>query len=280
MMDRNRQDMLAALAWQCEAGADEAIGEMPVDRYAVAADARTLADAGTTAEAKVPAPAPAAARPRPQAAPRIESPDETAREARTLADAADSLEALRAAVDEFDGCALKETATNLVFSDGTPEGRVMFVGEAPGGDEDRQGKPFVGVSGQLLDKMVSCIGLDRETGFYITNILFWRPPGNRNPTPMEIAVCRPFVERHIELVKPEVLVCVGGTAAKTLLDKTDGITKLRGRWFDYRTPGMAARDEPAIPAMTLFHPAYLLRTPGQKRLAWRDLLALKAKLDD
>jgi len=131
----------------------------------------------------------------------------------------------------------------------------------------------------LLDRMVSCIGLDRETGFYITNIVFWRPPGNRNPAIAEIAACRPFIERHIELVAPDILVCIGGPASKTLLDTTDGITKLRGRWFNYQSPGMVAADTPSIAATALFHPAYLLRTPGQKRLAWRDLLALKDRLN-
>lgn len=275
MHDLNRPEATAALAWLVEAGADEAIGEHPVNRYEIAANARPAVAATDTAPAAAAAPS----RAEPAPPPRIESAGEAAREARALADAAGTLDELRAALEAFEGCPLKQTATNLVFGDGNPKSRVMFVGEAPGADEDRQGTPFVGVSGQLLDRMVSCIGLDRETGFYITNIVFWRPPGNRNPTTAEIAACRPFIERHIELVAPEFLVCIGGPAAKTLLDTSDGITKLRGRWFDYQSPGMVAADTPAIAATALFHPSYLLRTPGQKRLAWRDLLALKDRLN-
>lgn len=274
MTEMTSQEAAAALAWLVEAGADEAIGERPVDRYA----------AGTAAAKPAPAPAPAAAdaprgkAPAAKPATKIESADKISGDARAAAEAATSLGELRAALEAFEGCALKQTATNLVFGDGNPESRVMFVGEAPGADEDRQGKPFVGVSGQLLDKMVSWIGLERESSFYITNIVFWRPPGNRNPTPAEIAACLPFVERHIELVAPDFLVCVGGPASKTLLETTDGITKLRGRWFNYQNAGMAKRGVEAIPATALFHPAYLLRTPGQKRLAWRDLLALKDRM--
>jgi uracil-DNA glycosylase len=162
-----------------------------------------------------------------------------------------------------------------VFADGNPEARVMFVGEAPGADEDRQGLPFVGVSGQLLDRMLASIGLDRATGFYITNIVFWRPPGNRTPTTNEIAVCLPFLERHIELVAPKVLVCLGGPSAKTLLGRAEGITRLRGQWHSYASPRMAA----PIDAMAVFHPAYLLRSPAHKREAWRDLLEIRDRLN-
>ena len=153
----------------------------------------------------------------------------------------------------------------------------MLVGEAPGADEDRQGQPFVGVSGQLLDRMLASIGLDRE-GVYITNMLAWRPPGNRKPTPEETSMCLPFIRRHIELVAPRILVFVGGTSATTLLDTKQGITRMRGRWFDYPPDGDAGAR--AIPAMPIFHPAYLLRNPGLKRLAWIDLLAIKARLED
>ena len=255
---------LAQLRWQIEAGADEAIGEVAIDRYAKA----NQAQAEPPPAASMPAP------PRPAAAP-LASAAQTALDARAMAAGAASLAELRAALESFEGCALKHTATNLVFGDGSPAARVMFVGEAPGADEDRQGLPFVGVSGQLLDRMLAWIGLDR-TSFYITNILFWRPPGNRQPTAAEIAACLPFVERHIELVGAEVLVPVGGAAAKTLLGQTQGIRKLRGRWFNYATPSMAA----PIPALATFHPAYLLRTPGEKRYAWRDLLAIKARLNE
>jgi DNA polymerase len=193
--------------------------------------------------------------------------------AREAAKAATDLATLRAALEEFDGCALKKTATNLVFADGNPAARVMLIGEAPGADEDRQGKPFVGVSGQLLDRMMAAIGLDRST-FYITNVCFWRPPGNRKPTEAELAAQLPFVTRHIELVQPQVLVLVGGSSAQGLLGLNDGITRLRGRWFDYTSPLLAA----PIPTIPIFHPAYLLRQPGLKREAWRDLLKLQQRL--
>ena len=179
------------------------------------------------------------------------------------------------ALAAFDGCALKKTATNLVFADGNPEARIMFVGEAPGADEDRAGKPFVGSSGQLLDRMLAWIGLDRSR-FYITNIVFWRPPGNRTPTSDEVAACLPFVIRHIELVAPAILVSVGGPATETLLRRGDGISKLHGRWFDYQSPGL----ERPVPTFPIFHPAFLLRAPAQKRAAWRDLLVLEQKLGE
>lgn len=173
----------------------------------------------------------------------------------------------------FDGISLSRTATNLVFADGNPAAKVMLVGEAPGADEDRQGLPFVGPSGQLLDRMMAAVGLDR-TAFYITNICFWRPPGNRKPTDLEHAAQKPFVERHIELVSPEVLVLLGATSAHKLLARNDGITRLRGRWFQFQSAGMA-RPVPAIP---VYHPAYLLRQPAQKRAAWRDWLGILARL--
>lgn len=193
--------------------------------------------------------------------------------AREAAASAPDLAALRAALERFDGVALRKTATNLVFADGNPAARIMLVGEAPGADEDRLGLPFVGVSGQLLDRMMASIGLDRTT-FYITNVCFWRPPGNRKPTDAELAAQKPFVERHIELVAPQVLVLVGAAAAQGLLQTTEGITRLRGRWFEYRAGGLA---DP-IPTLPIFHPAYLLRQPAQKRETWRDLIRLKSRL--
>jgi DNA polymerase len=164
---------------------------------------------------------------------------------------------------------------NLCFADGNPEARLMLVGEAPGADEDRIGRPFVGVAGQLLDRMLATIGIDR-TKIYITNTVYWRPPGNRTPTPAEAAACLPFLERHIELVSPEILVVAGAAAARTLLARSEGITRIRGRWFQYQNAGMAR----PIPALPIFHPSYLLRTPGQKRQAWHDLLTLREKLDE
>ena len=186
---------------------------------------------------------------------------------------ANTIEALRDEVAVFDGCSLRHTAMNLVFSDGNPKAGSMLIGEAPGEDEDRQGKPFVGASGVLLDRMMATIGLDREQ-FYITNVLFWRPPGNRSPTDAEIAACLPFVERHIELVNPKVLVLLGGVAAKTLLHTKEGITRLRGRWTEYKSLSQQ-QNTVAIPCLPIYHPAYLLRQPSAKRQVWNDLLSLK-----
>ena len=250
--------MTAILAWQIDAGADEAIAEVPLDRFAVepAHLDRDAADgAGISPEGGWDAPAPPAA------------------DARHIAAGATDLGALRSAFEAFDGCPLKETATNFVFADGAPGARLMFIGEAPGAEEDRQGIPFVGPAGRLLDRMLSAIGLERGD-VYITNILPWRPPGNRNPTDSEIAVCLPFIERHIALVEPTVVVAVGGTAAKALLDTREGIMRLRGRWFSYTVPGSGA----GIPLRAILHPAYLLRQPGQKRDAWTDLIAIKQRL--
>jgi uracil-DNA glycosylase family 4 len=215
------------------------------------------------------------ARPAPPAVVVSAAPAPLAQESRVLAAACQSIAELEAAVRAYDGCGLKKTATNTVFADGNPQAKIMFVGEAPGADEDRQGKPFVGVSGQLLDRMLAAIGLDRSR-IYITNILYWRPPGNRQPTPQEVQQCVPFVTRHIELVKPDLLILLGGTAAKTMLNQSEGITRIRGRWFQYKSPELLTD----IPAMPTYHPAYLLRTPSQKREAWRDFIALKLRLSD
>ncbi len=191
--------------------------------------------------------------------------------ARELADACTNLEELADAMMNFEGSTLKQTATNLVFGDGNPGAPTMWIGEAPGADEDRLGKPFVGVSGQLLDLMLTAINLDREHA-YISNILPWRPPGNRKPTTAETEVFLPFLQRHIELVAPDILVLVGGTAASTVLRRPEGITKLRGRWLTYPVGGRE------ISVMPIYHPAYLLRQPALKRDAWRDLLAIKTRL--
>ena len=189
---------------------------------------------------------------------------EAARTAQTLLD-------LRALLEAFEGCALRMTATQLVFADGNPQSRVMFVGEAPGYDEDIVGRPFVGRSGKLLDLMMAAIGLDR-TSAYIANVVPWRPPGNRTPTPQETAICLPFIRRQIELANPDIVVCLGGPAMQTLLSIKEGITRTRGRWFSYDTGTREIR------ALATFHPAFLLRSPLQKRFAWRDFLALKKAL--
>jgi len=251
------------LRWYIEAGVDETIGEEPLDRYALA---------------KAP---PAAAAPIFQAtqavAPHDAAPPMTTHEQRPsashLADACKTLEELHAAMQAFDGCALKKTCQRTVFADGNPKAKVMLVGEAPGADEDRIGLPFVGASGKLLDRMLASIGLDRSTA-YITNVIPWRPPGNRKPEPAEVALCLPFIERHIELVDPEILIFLGGAAASALLAKPGGINRLRGRWMDYQSTGLSR----PVPAMATFHPAYLLRTPSAKREAWQDFLAVFKRL--
>ena len=197
--------------------------------------------------------------------------------ARALALQADSLDQLRQTLAAFEGCSLKFSAKTLVFGDGNPKADVMFIGEAPGRDEDLQGVPFVGRAGQLLDKMMAAVNLDRSNS-YITNILPWRPPGNRKPSLDEQTLMQPFIHRHIELVNPKILVFLGGTSAQQLLGSKDGIMRLRGRW---RTYSIGGQDKPQrdIPVMSTLHPAFLLRTPAQKRAAWQDLLEVAAKLD-
>ncbi len=271
------------LAFYQEAGVDALLGETPVDRFADAPPA-TSPPVPSLPAAEVDGPkATAGGLRNREVFPRdLESrgragntappsPDAAVMAAREAAKTAASLEELRAILDRFDGCALKTTATQLVFADGNPQARVMFVGEAPGRDEDIEGLPFVGRSGKLLDLMMAAIGLDR-TSAYIANIIPWRPPGNRTPTPQESAICLPFTLRQIELADPDLLVCLGGPSAQTLLNVRDGILKARGRWFTHHT---GTRD---IRAIATLHPAYLLRQPLQKRLAWRDFLAIKKAL--
>jgi uracil-DNA glycosylase family 4 len=224
-------------------------------------------DRGEGARPSKPAPpAPAVS-----AAAAVLPPDVAAMAARDAARQAQSLDELRAIMREFQGCALRLTAKQLVFADGNPEARLMFVGEAPGREEDLEGLPFVGRSGQLLNRMLAAIGYDR-TSAYIANIIPWRPPGNRTPTPQESAICLPFIQRQIELANPDVVVCLGGPSMQTLLGVKDGIRKTRGRWFAYQTGTREIR------AMPTFHPAYLLRSPLEKRHAWRDFLAIKKAL--
>jgi len=273
-------DALALLKLYIEWGADEAIEETPQSRLGatVAPAMKPAALPQQFSESPMPPPrapiksAPAAAKSPGTLGPMDQAAVESARGA---AGAAATLDDLKAALARFDGVPLRKTATNLVFADGNPKAKVMLVGEAPGADEDRQGLPFVGVSGQLLDRMMAAIGLDRTT-FYITNVCFWRPPGNRKPTEAELAAQLPFVLRHIELVAPQALVLVGGSSAQMLLGTNEGITRLRGRWFDYKSEGLAA----PIPTMPIFHPAYLLRQPALKREAWRDLVKLRERLTE
>ncbi|PZF75605.1 uracil-DNA glycosylase [Aestuariivirga litoralis] len=255
--DMTPHDAAEALRWLSEMGADEIIGESPVNRLA----------------APAPRPAPAAPRaaPAPAAAPVAAAQGAAAAQYRTL-------EEIRQALEGFDACPLKKTATKLCFADGNPSARVMLVGEAPGREEDIEGRPFVGRSGQLLDRMLAAIGLsrmaqDRESAVFITNVIFWRPPGNRTPTEAETQMCLPFLTRTIELQKPDVIVCLGATPAHRLTGRSDGILKLRGKWV---TANVSGRNIPLLPTL---HPAYLLRQPAQKRLAWRDLLSLRQMLD-
>ncbi|HWD57045.1 MAG TPA: uracil-DNA glycosylase [Stellaceae bacterium] len=272
-------EALALLQWQIEMGADEAIGAEALNRLAppalVVEPRPAPAVASVAPAARAPRPSASGKPPAAAAPPRAltESAAEPAQSARALAAQAETIDQLAAMIAGFDACPLKRTATNTVFADGNPAAPVLIVGEAPGADEDRIGKPFVGRSGQLLDRMLAAIGLDRS-GVQVTNVIYWRPPGNRKPATQEIASCLPFVFRHIALSRPKVLVLAGGTAAATLLDLADGITRLRGRWFDLAVPGLDA----TLPTLPMFHPAFLLRSPERKREAWRDLLALQAKL--
>lgn len=279
--------LLDALQWQIEAGADEAIGEQPRNRVAAAPAATGarppagLADAAgqratagaVSRQAGPERPPPAPPVPRPTTA-ALTAASEMQASAQRLAAEADSIEQVRQALERFDGCPLKATATNLCLFDGNPTAKIMIIGEAPGAQEDRQGKPFVGPAGQLLDRMLAAIGLDRGN-VYITNLLYWRPPGNRNPTPGEIAACLPFLERQVEILQPKLLLLVGGMSAKTLLNRSEGILKLRGRWADYHHPRLSR----PIPALPTLHPAYLLRQPAQKREAWRDLLSFAEAME-
>jgi DNA polymerase len=258
------------LAFYVEAGVDTTMGEqandwLSNDRAAAEVPIETPAPSPTVRSASAPPPAPAPASPPPPA------PDTAVMAAREAARSAASLEELRAILDRFEGCGLKASASRLVFADGNPRSRLMLVGEAPGSEEDRQGLPFVGRSGQLLDRMLKAIGLDRGQ-VYIANIVPWRPPGNRTPTPVETQICLPFVKRQIELADPDILVTVGQPSTGALLS-VQGIMKNRGRWFPYHTGTREIR------AMPMLHPAYLLRSPIAKRLAWRDMLAIKKALD-
>ena len=258
------------LDFYLEAGADALVGEEPVVRFAAT-------------DAPVPPMPPRAPEPpRPdftRAGPAIalaappQATDEAVMAARQAAKSAGTLDELRALLEKFEGCALKGSATQLVFADGNPKAKLMLVGEAPGRDEDIEGLPFVGRSGKLLDRMLAAIGFDR-TSVYIANVVPWRPPGNRTPTPQETQICLPFVLRQIELVDPDILVCLGGPSEQTLLGIKDGITKTRGRWFSFNSGKREIR------AMPTFHPAFLLRSPLQKRFAWRDFLAVKKAMTE
>jgi uracil-DNA glycosylase family 4 len=258
------------LAFYLEAGVDCALTDAPANRLA---DPDVIVS--RPSEAAPPSPvrtipaAPAAVAPARGEA--TVAPEAAITSAREAARTAPTLQALRSLLEQFDGCALKHTATRLVFADGNPQARIMFVGEAPGREEDIEGLPFVGRSGKLLDRMIAAIGLDR-TSAYIANVIPWRPPGNRTPTPQETQICLPFIQRQIELVNPDVLVTLGNPSTQTLLSTREGIMKTRGKWLDYDTGTRVIR------AIATFHPAYLLRSPSYKRMAWQDLRAIAKAL--
>ena len=267
----------AMLRWLVDMGCDEALADAPIDRFVVTPIDFKLPGAPTAIPiARVTPTSPVVRSPvqTTQRAVSAPAPTAAAMSAKELAARCQTLEELRLAVSEFQGCVLKQTAKHTVFADGAASAPVMFIGEAPGRDEDLQGLPFVGRSGALLDLMLGSIGLSRSTNAYITNVIFWRPPGNRPPTLEEAAICAAFLARHIELQQPKVLVLLGGTPVKHVLNDETGITRLRGRWGVYRSNTLE------IPALPMFHPAYLLRQPSAKRLAWQDLLSLKAKLTE
>lgn len=253
------------LNWYVQSGVNETIGEIPQNRFNPKPEAVLLKkqmppmpyEAVPTQENTLPA-------------------DNLLQSATERASKANTLEELKEALISFDGCSLKKTAKNTVFGQGNPHSDVMFIGEAPGADEDRLGLPFVGVSGQLLDKMMLAIGLSRQTNAYISNIIPWRPPGNRNPSNVEIALCMPFIQRHIELVSPKIIIALGGVAFSSLINTAETISKARGMWHSYQTAGLVA----PVLLMPVFHPAFLLRTPAQKKNAWRDFLNIRQKLDE
>ena len=265
-MTNIRKDcLLDELNWNLSAGADEVIAEDPCDYFAV-----STAKAAKEALLPTSAPAPAAFTAATPAAPAtaVAAPATAATAAASDLKTISTLAELKEEMLSFKGCGLKTTATNTVFADGVPTAPVMIIGEAPGADEDRIGLPFVGKSGMLLDKMLESIGLSRARNVYISNILPWRPPGNRAPTPAEVVACLPFIKRHIELVAPKILVFLGASAASALLGVTESVSRIRGKWFKYE----------GTPALVTFHPAYLLRTPLQKKSGWQDMLALEEKL--
>lgn len=270
-------EILGLLRWHADMGVDTALDEAPHNRFAEAEATHPRPGARPHAAPPPPPISPSRSAPASIAAPLAQaaglSADAAAQSARETAREAKSLDELRALLEAFDGCALKATATRLVFADGNPQAKIMLIGEAPGADEDRIGRPFVGRAGQLLDRMLAAIGLDR-TSVYIANTIPWRPPGNRDPSPIETAICLPFLQRQIALVAPEIVVCLGKSSMQTLLGRKEGVMRARGHWFDYADGQSSAR------ALVMLHPAYLLRQPAHKRLAWRDLRALKKAYDD
>ena len=258
-----KSDPLVLLRWYDDVGVDECVGAEPVNRLDLAKPEPAVAHRNEETRP----------RPVPRRVAERASGDPVA-EARRLAENCATLSELKQAIEDFDECALKRSARNTVFADGNPAAPVMFVGEAPGQEEDAQGLPFVGPAGKLLDKMLAAIGRDRNSA-YISNIVNWRPPGNRTPSLQEAMICLPFIKRHIQLAGPRIVVLLGGTAAKHLMDTTEGIMRLRGKWSELMPDDFGQRVVAALPTL---HPAYLLRQPAHKRLAWQDFLALDSRL--
>jgi DNA polymerase len=276
MPDKRTTEALNTLNWLIEAGADEAILDAPVDRFGVPRAAAQQALRGTLPFPRESAAPPAAhaTPPKPNAAPAPAVPADTSDQighAIDIAARCTTLEELKRALESYEGSQLKKNATNTVFADGNPESRILFIGEAPGRDEDRMGLPFVGRAGKLLDLMMAAIGLDR-TSAYIINVLPWRPPDNRNPEATEVAQCIPFLRRHIELAAPKIIVLLGAVSVRHVLGLAEGIMRYRGRWMEYRV------GDALIPVMPTLHPAYLLRQPAHKKLAWRDLQAVSERI--
>jgi DNA polymerase len=260
-------DLLAALVLQAEWGADEALDDAPIDRTA-AMVAPDRAPAGPARAQVLPARAP----PQPAIAPRTA----VVSRAQAVADSANTIEALRQSLANFADCPLAATATNLVFSDGDAEAGLVLIGEAPGAEEDLAGRPFVGASGQLLDRMLASVGLSRSRDLLITNLIPWRPPGNRPPTETEVNTCLPFLLRHLTLLRPRLMVTLGALSTRALTGREEGIRRMRGRWQNVTVPGLPQQ----IPTLPMLHPAYLLRTPGAKKDAWLDIMALRRRLDE
>jgi|SRR6185295_17412189 len=269
MAELSRDQSLSLLRWLIEAGADEAIIEQPINRFLPAKPVEVRRE---PAAASRNAP-PVQTQSKKVAAAQAVSLSTAPGAARALAQSCTTLAELKTALSNFEGCELKRFATNTVFADGNPQGRIMLIGEAPGHDEDKQGLPFVGRAGKLLDRMLAEINLDRSK-VYITNVLNWRPPQNREPTPEEAAICLPFLHRHIELADPLLLILLGAVSVRHVLGINEGITRVRGRWDLFQSAALKR----SIPVMPTLHPAYLLRQPGAKRLAWRDLVAVAEKM--
>lgn len=270
MANAEHQAHYHALQWYLDHGVDEALGDDPVERTKMPERPKAAEEVQA-----VPASAPVNMNTPSQAD--LRGAAESKKQALELVQGVNTLDELKVVIEKFDGLAIKKTATNMVFADGNPKANVMLVGEAPGADEDRQGKPFVGASGQLLDVILSHIGLDRgaevpEESIYISNIVNWRPPGNRTPTQAEMDISSVFIQKHIALIQPKILILCGGIAGKTLLKSNDSISKLRGQWHDYDCGGQM------IPTIATYHPAYLLRTPAQKGKVWQDMIYCKQRL--